>query len=536
MASDGVHLTLGPGAQPPHVVAAPQSLGGGSGDVLGPAARLVGKGLGGVVAVKQHMWTKGQAAASAASAVASEAADKVDAHMTDEQKESLAKLTGAAKEKAQSLAVRGGEVGAVAVVAAKDGYDEAQRRVAAARQAAFDALSEEDQKLLREARKRYDEKREAVKDQVMDFAAPHAWKIVELLKPVMVNFVTADPDMWSSAKRTARWTVDNVFDDVREEATSALQGMVLKEAVDKEPKPVRCCLNPARFRAFVLYHMYPCDRSIFGKLRDVWYYLLNLPALFPYFCVREAYFAFILILQLLAMPPDEFQLCNFILQFKAMQFISGGFLVSMLALLRRFLCTWGATWGHVFCEDPEGIFIGAAQFFASALLVWMAFLSLPFSKKYGQPRFIAHAAGETSARQLRLEEPEKSIGCCCCTIKISEDRGGRLAGLLKWDMGCCVLACVIFVALFAVGYAGISSNDPEARHKTLEVAADALTIARCIYCFLTFPFFVFVIPGLSRLLTHTRTTGFDKFGRCVPFELPAVEVDPESRNLKNELR
>eukprot|EP00928_Gymnodinium_smaydae_P022477 TRINITY_DN18865_c1_g1_i1.p1 TRINITY_DN18865_c1_g1~~TRINITY_DN18865_c1_g1_i1.p1 ORF type:complete len:524 (-),score=97.53 TRINITY_DN18865_c1_g1_i1:56-1627(-) len=516
MAASSAGVTLGPGA--------PTSTETGRG-IIGPVAHMVGRGLGTAVAAKENMVSKSQVVAGLAVAAASEAADKVEQRMTEDQKQRLSTAAVNAKDHGAALANRGAEVGLLIASAAKDGYDTTQNQVAAAKQAAFDALPEEDKRLLLEARRRYQEKKEALKEQVLDFTSPHAWKLVEMLKTMIVKEATSDPHMWKSAKRGVRWALDSVFDDIKVEAGKALKGVVLSVDSETSDAPDRCILHPGRLRAFVLHHLYPHDRSFFGKLRDPFFYILTLPSLVPLFCIREVYFMFILFLLVLSRPPDEFQLCAFILQFKSKQFITGGFLASMIALLRSFLCRWAKPWGVHVCVDPEGAIFGAAQFFLSIVLMWIAFMLLPVSKQYGETRFVAQSGEASGAAQLlRLEAPKKRTACCGC-LALSEDRGGRLAGLLKWDLACFLVACLIFGALFAVGYTSLGDAGNVQSGQMMEVIAEALLYARCVYSFLSFPFFIFEIPGLSRLLMHTHATGFDRYGRCVPFRLAVVKSD-----------
>jgi len=158
---------------------------------------------------------------------------------------------------------------------------------------------------------------------------------------------------------------------------------------------------------------------------------------------------------------------------------------------------------NAFChEDKPGNFaLLAVEFCLNVMLVWIAFLLLPFSKKYGGSKFISEGTSEDE-RASRLEEGKVVRVCCGCACTANEDRGGRLAVLLRYDAWA-ILICLITFAVLSWLWS------------SLELA---LLWAENLHGYLSFPFALFIVPGLQRILTHTEPTGFTKLGKCVAQE------------------
>merc|ERR1719487_2807080 len=119
------------------------------------------------------------------------------------------------------------------------------------------------------------------------------------LKEILVRQGTQDPHMWAVARKGVQWLLDGLFDDLQIEAKKAVKAAVLAEddrtAAARGELATPCPLTPWGFRAFVLHHYIPHNRSIFGKLRDPAFLFLSLLTMIPVFGVREAIFAFLLL-------------------------------------------------------------------------------------------------------------------------------------------------------------------------------------------------------------------------------------------------
>merc|ERR1712113_109754 len=96
---------------------------------------------------------------------------------------------------------------------------------------------------------------------------------------------------------------------------------------------------------------------------------------------------------------------------------------------------------------------------------------------------------------------------------------------------CYIIMCVDYAHLRPGGQpAEVVPPPSEMMDKTWEEAKKwtghaAIYWARIVYALLSFPFIFFWIPGLQGILTHTRTTGYNRNGICVPYTLrPAPEA------------
>ena len=49
--------------------------------------------------------------------------------------------------------------------------------------------------------------------------------------------------------------------------------------------------------------------------------------------------------------------------------------------------------------------------------------------------------------------------------------------------------------------------------------------AKTWYALLAFPYQAFSLPGIAKVLTHARPTGYDKQGNCVPLAIPDFGED-----------
>merc|ERR1712039_436190 len=88
-----------------------------------------------------------------------------------------------------------------------------------------------------------------------------------------------------------------------------------------------------------------------------------------------------------------------------------------------------------------------------------------------------------------------------------------------------VLICVDFSRLRERGLLGhpitaetFTATWEDADHWTGHAA---IYWARVVYALLSLPFLFFWLPGLQGVLTHTRMTGYNQNGACVPYTLRA---------------
>lgn len=285
------------------------------------------------------------------------------------------------------------------------------------------------------------------------------------------------------------------------------------------------------WRARLLYILIPFDRSIFGQLRDPLFLVLTCISLVPIWGIRVIFFFLVLVCIVAGCPPDEYQLVAYIIGFKGSQFISSGMLQACAAAVRYYLCVHPGG-AHTCDVDGPGaqqdLASGLVDFFGSCVLTWAAFFFLPYSDRI--------AGDRTVTDDEQVGASTKSTTCCGHVYDTS--RGGRLRELLGWE-----LISFLLSLLFCAGlcYVDVSHARPGGVPTTNvhlnDVIQDANTWsghtaiywARVFYSFLSFPFVFFLIPGLSSILSHTRTTGYNRNGLCVPFLMHPMpeEQEPE---------
>ena len=195
-----------------------------------------------------------------------------------------------------------------------------------------------------------------------------------------------DPDMPRPVVRGLEAIVEASMVELREVITESLTEGVLKQPPRGDEKltapPPRCCGRGAgccgpcrRVRAFVLYHLFPHDRSVWASLRDPWWWLFMLIGAFPLWGVRVGWWGLVFLLK---DKSDDFQLCTFVITFKASLFIAGGVQGAFLSSAFYTACTEAAT-----CDTaapgsyPAGFEFGVIGALVQAVVCWLAMLRLP---------------------------------------------------------------------------------------------------------------------------------------------------------------
>merc|ERR1712060_321460 len=176
-------------------------------------------------------------------------------------------------------------------------------------------------------------------------------------------------------------------------------------------------------------------------------------------------------------PADEYQLVNFILTFKGTQMISSGIIASIVAAVKYYLCVHRAQFHTCNMEGPgavQDIYSALVDFIGSSALVWLAFFWLPCSRNSAGSRDLdgvvsdledltgnhsdyTLSGNDSDANEQSLCASMRRCLCCfycqccrhcrCCRRKCDPTRGGRLGGLLCWDMFSFVVCCVLMILL-----------------------------------------------------------------------------------------
>ena len=360
--------------------------------------------------------------------------------------------------------------------------------------------------------------REHAKLKLLETSAPLRAEWMEKLRELMKQRATADPDMWECVKGWYESLIDIIWEDVEKEIELNVELAWLKSAESQEQSgPVSSWTCYCWLRRTVLRHYLPYDRSLFGKLNDPLYIALTLIMLIPNAGFRVGVLSMILTFILFPGPPDEFQLINFILLSKGTQFITGGLLSMLQGAVIYFKCfTWhDADLGQCISEHGPGrvsSLAGAmADYLGSIVLVWIAFLALPYSREHREEKRVA-ALGRSQPGRER--EPTRDL-----TDEVKDSlrggRGGRLAMLLRYDVSCFALSLLVLLLLT------MSTAELQDREVTLiRHLQENIFWCKGIYSLLSMPFSLFTIQPLQQVLTHAAPTGFNALGACVPFNLP----------------
>jgi hypothetical protein len=132
-------------------------------------------------------------------------------------------------------------------------------------------------------------------------------------------------------------------------------------------------------RATLLHAMEPCDLSFFGRIRNPLYAAIFGCFLFPLYGVDSIC---VIIYWLCQKKVDEFQLVNFIIKSKGLQFLTGGLLGGALGFRKMFMCSTTADLtGPGGCEHkaPGGHKTFRFEYsllMVRTVLVWITFILL----------------------------------------------------------------------------------------------------------------------------------------------------------------
>ena len=221
-------------------------------------------------------------------------------------------------------------------------------------------------------------------------------------------------------------------------------------------------------------------------------------------------------------PLVKFILIKFVLGFRGTQFIAGGIIAGLQGAFTLYICTVFEQPLQVYAPGiSEGVYLEFSEFLGQALLVWLALSLLPCSAKKGRPEFLG---GSTAHQRREFEKDNEAkeaalARCCTCCwfgrclcrwCDRSGRRGGRFGRLLLWDMfWFMTTSALLCLAVVLEGWQVTSWQ-----------TATTFFWAKAVYSLMMFPYFVFTFPGLSKILTHSFPTGFDKYGQCRHFKIP----------------
>eukprot|EP00929_Paragymnodinium_shiwhaense_P041961 TRINITY_DN21793_c0_g1_i1.p1 TRINITY_DN21793_c0_g1~~TRINITY_DN21793_c0_g1_i1.p1 ORF type:complete len:471 (+),score=85.66 TRINITY_DN21793_c0_g1_i1:41-1453(+) len=395
--------------------------------------------------------------------------------------------------------------------------------------------------------------KEFAKARLLDAAGPARHQLLMSARDVVKASATSDPDMWPCVRPAIRAAVDTAFNDLEQDLEGKLQDAILKKHEDDDTEGPECCgalcCLCCAVRAFILHHMYPHDKSFFGQSKDCVFLAITALTMVPVHGIRVLVFTVFLIMHLCPGPADEFQLINFILTFKGMQFITGGIVAMCMGSMQYFRCYSAAGRDGdklLECIETSGpgafesLFGELLDYIGCIVIVWIAFLALPCSKKYAETLYVGRAPPV---------EQEETVCFCCTGVRT---RGGRLRSLLCVDVLAFIaslfflavitfLSCTDEVAELQKVSTNLTAANTTATDVGSQTSASMLTLlehpqfkanvfwSKCVYALLSFPFLVFKVPVISSILTHSKATGYNEHGACVPFA-----IDPQAEHEEGE--
>jgi hypothetical protein len=319
--------------------------------------------------------------------------------------------------------------------------------------------------------------------------------------------VLRDDSMPKFVVRTINGTVDEMLPDLEEELKGKARAKFREQEAEDLGEPRSCFPGcPCWLRNWVLYTLFPFDRTIWQQVRTWSFWLLTLISAVPVYGVHQLFYLMVLLFK---DKSDEYQVLSFILSFKGMSFVSQGVIPIIRGSATLYAC---AVRVEPTCEEnaPQVQLFEMGFFVLQVLLVWGAFLRLPFTVKKGRARF----------KHEDAEEQSVSI-CCCCTGYAG--RGGALRFWIVYDFVAFLLCAGLMAYVVFVWY-GIDSLGDDLGNKQWLVLSSLYWI-KALYGLLSVPFAVFKMPVMSGLLTHAAATGYSRHGRCLRMMKKTKEKD-----------
>jgi len=330
-------------------------------------------------------------------------------------------------------------------------------------------------------------------------------KIVDKLPQIMKDAVE-DPEMPNAVKRGKDRAIDIVWPDFREEIMWEIAVLLdgdSKPDVDDGSKA--CCLL-----RIMRYALYPYDKTFWGKIKNPVFIIFTLISLIPIQGLSQLIYTFIFCI---IDKRDEFQLLQFILQFKGTQFISHGVIRTLTGFFLYVGCvTVPADVDDHACENSgpgmAGNFYTILGFWLlQIIVVWIAFLLLPCSIAKGRTQLKGNIEQEQST--------------------VAKRKGGYIVWLLLWDLFafiCCAAT---------LGYVVTTVGDDPLNAWPVKQAFFAMQV---VYGYSAMPFFFFTLPVLQTILTHAVPTAYDRRGFARKIQGPPKKrADEKSRNGATEL-
>jgi len=330
----------------------------------------------------------------------------------------------------------------------------------------------------------------------------------------------------------AERVIDMIWADIEEEIERDLEAAICRQLAGDEvegPKGGCLCLGLLKIRAVFLHHYLPHNKSIWGKVKDPIYLAIVTIMIIPVSALHFGIMTALLLMILLPGPPDEFQLLNFIMSFKGLQFVSSGLLRLLKCSVVQFVCYSQGRDALLSCVSTYGPPSTTPldlllDYLGTIMLTWFAASMLPWSK--------VHARRKLRCREDTSERDEEAT---------KRKAGHRLRFLLKYDMMCFGVSLVLLAVLTFCLCGGVRPRD---------LLFDPQFSANIFWCHVlwslsTLPFLPLTVSWLFVAFSRSAQTGFNAHGACVGFSIPwkvrstkqnakpiMDQNDPDSKNSK----
>ncbi|POM73398.1 Hypothetical protein PHPALM_9760 [Phytophthora palmivora] len=274
-------------------------------------------------------------------------------------------------------------------------------------------------------------------------------------------------------------------------ATTSGHGASVVPVTSKRFEPFR------RIRGHVLHHLFPHDKTIWRSFKDPWWIAYTSVGILP--VVGQLWWIFLFIMK---DKTNEHQLCQFIVGFKAAQFITLGIMHMIFGILVYVKCVVQGS--MLACQKGGGPALseGTACFFVlQIVLVWAAFFRLPYTERPQET---------TLYRTKSMELRERGVFHDAFGNEVHLNRGGYL-------MKFCGYETVSFIVIMALAGLVLWLPFESWQRQTL------FYWIRTAYGLFSFPFLVFKIPVLANVLMHTRQMGYNEQGDTVRFVKKPLE-------------
>jgi hypothetical protein len=333
-----------------------------------------------------------------------------------------------------------------------------------------------------------------------------------------------DPYMPRFVKSMVDDVIEAFWPGVKNEVrTQIITGIVNNQPLAHGEK--KCCLFP---RPFFRYVLYPYDRNLWRVIRHpVWWFCLLL-SICPFYSISQIYY---ILMFFIIDKRDQFQLENYITEFKAFQFISLGLVSALVGSVQYFICT---SLEPMTCPEsaPRVELYVLAFFVIQIIFAWAAFALVNCSQKKGGLYYQqSHLRESDHATRKERQQGFMNVLRGEAVVKMTADQVNeneavelrcrhRLMALLCWDTFVFVicLALGIWATLYNVldRDASVTENEEGARSGNWKWTATLFWI-RALYGILSFPFLAMHIPGVSAVFSHAKPTGYNPWGHTVPY-------------------